>query len=225
MLPALDWRSFLPRKHSMAEFGRLFDFSKWVFFSTVAVACIAHLDIFMLRSMAPEEEVARFLGGQRLASVLPLLIGSMVTILLPKVSSMRSREEVRFFTRKALMVSPLLFLLILSFSFAAPWVIPLALGAKYQTSVGIFQAYCWVYAIDAVVTLSSLFVYNLSLVHWFAVLNVMQLTLNYALNLKLIPAYGGMGVCLSAGLIRVAAIPLMLYLGSRERMLSEAQSS
>jgi O-antigen/teichoic acid export membrane protein len=221
LAPALELRWFLPRRPAPGEFRRLLDFSKWIFVSGVAVACISQLDLFMLRSMASESEVVRFLGGQRLASVLPLLIGTMVTVLLPKVSSYRTKAELRFFVRKALLLSPFLFLFILSFSLTAPWVIPRALGAKYDASVPIFQAYCWVYSIDSVITLSSLFVYGLRLVHWFSLLNLVQLGLNFALNLLLIPKYGAMGVCVSAGLIRLLAVPLMLFLGWRESVLTE----
>ena len=222
MLPALDLKIFRFETHSRAEFLRLFDFSKWIFFSAVAVSCISQLDLFMLRSLAPDQEVVRYLGGQRLASILPLLISSLVTILLPKISSYRHKSELRFYLKKVFLFSPIIFVLILSFSFLAPWVIPLALGAKYQSSVGIFQAYCWVYALDTVVTLASLVFYNLNLVSWFSGLNIVQLALNYGLNLLLIPRFGAMGACFSAGLIRLAGIPMLLYLASRESILTSS---
>lgn len=218
LLPKIDKEVFRATKQDREIFIRLFNFSKWIFISGIAVSCIGQIDIFMLRSMSSEQSIADYLGGQRLASALPILISSMVTILLPKISSYKNHDALRFYFKKAILVSPFIFAFIASISLIAPYAIPLTLGNKYNASIPIFQAYCWVYAIDTLITLPSLVFFNLNLINWFSSLNVVQLFCNYGLNLLLIPKYGALGVCISAGAVRLIGVPLVLLLAKREAL-------
>lgn len=173
-------------KHS----GALFSVGKWVWISMAANAGIAHLDILMTRSMAGSEEVARLIAGQRLASVIPIVTGSLVLVLLPKVSSMASLKELNYFARKTLTYAPLLSIATLSLIPLSSLLTTFLLGESYESSSIIFNIYLIANALGLILTPLGLILYRLDKESTLAVLALTQLVFNVIGNYLYIPLYG-----------------------------------
>lgn len=189
--------------------SKLYSVGKWICLSMVTNAAIAHSDILMTRSMVGDHELARLLGGQRLAAVLPLISTSLVTVLLPKVNSMHGKKELNFFIRKSIKFMPLISGVFLLAIPLAPFFIPLLLGQKYLSSISIFNAFLIVHTIDVFITPLGLVFYHLNKENVMSGINFIQMAVNLIGNYIFIPIYGAIaaaGTTLACKLIAGAVI-------------------
>ncbi len=201
------------------DFHEVFHFSKWLLLSSLTNAFTGQVDVLMIRSLTSESEVARYLGGQRLASVLPVFSISLVTVLLPKISTYTSKKELHYFFRKWLLALPLIMIPILGIAALAPTLIPFVLGQKYIHSIDIFQVFSFQFGIEIFFIPISLILYNLNKAHVLALANLGQLLINVIGNYFLVPPYGSMGATLSAFAMRIFGVSVILYSCYREGVI------
>ncbi len=193
------------------QLSELFHVSKWVALSALANAFIGQLDILMTRSIAGIDELNKYLGGQKLASVFPILTVSLVTVLLPKVSSMKNKKELNYFLRKSVkIIFPLAFLMLALLPLST-YVIPFILGAKYKSSIDIFNILMIGEIISLTVTPMSLILYNLNKEPMFALLNIIQLVFNLVGNYLFIRTNGAVGAAWVTALAKLIAVALVYY--------------
>ncbi len=198
---------------------RLYSIGKWICLSMVTNAAIAHSDILMTRSLVGDDELARLLGGQRLASVLPLISTSLVTVLLPKVNSMQGPKELNFFIRKSIRIMPLItgaFLLAIPL---APYFIPLLLGQKYESSVEVFNAFLIVQAIGVFITPLSLVFYRLDKEYIMSGINLFQMIINLVGNYIFIPIYGALAAAGTTLVCKLVAGIVVFWVLKKEGLL------
>lgn len=211
-----------------AQNGHLFDLfhvSKWIAISVVANAIIGQADILMTRSLGGADELARLAGAQRLASVIGILTMSLVSVLLPKVASMNTKEELNFFYRKSLLFVIPLSLLILFFIPISKFVIPIILGTKYISSIDVFNVYMIGNAIGIVVTPVSLVLYKLNKENIFALLNVLQMIACVCGNYLLIPQIGALGAAVMFAVSNLIGLLLVYQQLWKEGILSKQRVS
>ncbi len=186
--------------------------SKWILISTLCVSFMGQIDLFMLRSLSSPEELARYMGGSRLASVFMILNSSLVAVLLPKVSAYQTKHELRAYFLRSLKLLPIILVLTLIAFILAPAFIHLTLSQKYDTSIPVFRTFFIQFGIDLFITPISLILYKLHKAHLFSILNFIQLFLFSLMNFLLIPSLGAQGVALSGLSIRVFALFFILWI-------------
>ncbi len=179
-----------PRFNRSKEF---FTTSRWVCLSMIANTAMASSDIIMTRSLVGAQELSIYLGGQKLASILPILSSSLLAVLLPKVTSMKNNDEVKFFLRKAFRFLPLFSLAILLCIPFTDFVVNLLLGEKYNNSVSVLNAFLVVNAFAFLITPVGTILYRLDKEKTMAWVNCAQLAINIILNWVLIPRFGAIG--------------------------------
>jgi O-antigen/teichoic acid export membrane protein len=182
--------SLRPKTNLSVEF---FSTSRWICLSMIANTAMASSDIIMTRSLVGAEELSIYLGGQKLASVLPILSSSLLAVLLPKVTSMNNDDQVQFFIRKALRFLPFFsgaILLCLPFT---SFIVNFLLGPKYISSVSVLNAFLVVHAFAFLITPLGTVLYRMDKEKTFAYINLTQLLMNIVLNWILIPRYGAIG--------------------------------
>jgi O-antigen/teichoic acid export membrane protein len=199
--------------------GEIYKYSKWLFVSMVTVAGIGQLDSLMVRSMQGSHELAILLGGLKLSSILLVFAVALITILLPKVSSMQGPKELNFFIRKVLLFSPLFLILIVIGIPIARFLIPILLSEKYIESIPVFQIYFIGFCLDLFLTPFGLVLLKLNKERRLASLNVAQLLLNLIGNYFLIPLYGAEGAAISSMSLRLLGILFTLVLLYRSGVL------
>lgn len=183
--------------------------AKWIFLSLVATVGIGQTDIFMVRSMAGSRELGLLMGGQKLSSVFPIFVGSLVTVLLPKVTSMVTIKELNFFFRRSLILIPFSLVGFLILYLLSDFLIPTLLGQRYVESIPVFKMYLLAFSVGLVITPVSLIVYRLNKEHWLSIMNWIQLIANIGGNYLLIPKYGAIGATLSTAFLRVIALVII----------------
>lgn len=184
----------------------LFSFSIWLTISALMGTLFSQVDIIMLKKMAIDFEVARFAGGQKIASLFILISQALFTVLLPKVANYENREQLWRFWVKCmklglLLLVPLLFVLI-----AGPYLVPLLLGKKYEAASVVFQILSIQLCVLTISSTLTLILFNRKKVYILSIISIVQFGLNVILNLFLIPEYGAVGACLSTLILTMVAL-------------------
>ncbi len=205
-------RDFLKaRGESREAFWEIFHFSKWVTLSNVATMIILRLDVFMLTSMKTSEEVAFYMGASQLAYIFPIISGSITQALLPKATSLSTSRELRDYVRGGMKVTPWVLLIFVPMIFAAGPIVEGLYGNQYEHSIPVFRILIVAYMIGVMVNPMSLLLYTLNRAELLAILNSLQLLVNFTMNLWLIPAYGAMGAAISSLMIRIVGALFIVY--------------
>ena len=205
-------------------FWEIFHFSKWVTLSNIATMVILRLDVFMLTSMKPSEEVAFYVGANQLAYIFPILTGSITQALLPRATSLSSPEEIQSYVRGGLKLIPWAVLIFLPLVFLAGPMVELLYGDLYASSIPIFRLLIMAFMISVVINPLSLLIYTMNRAELLTLLNWVQLILNFGMNLWLIPTYGALGAAVSSLAIRALAAVYIGYI-VRKMVLLERRAS
>lgn len=176
---------------------KIFVFARWIALSGAINGIIGQTDILMTKSMLGSEDLGILVGGQKLSSPFILITSALVSMLLPKISSLSTFKELNFIFRKSLYAIPIILVALLVFVPLAPYIIDLFLGAKYQLSSKVFQIYLCSFLIGLYITPVSTILYKLNMEFTFFILNIIQLFLNIGLNSFLIPKYGPSGAAMA----------------------------
>ena len=171
---------------------------------------ILRLDVFMLTSMRTSEDVAFYVGANQLAYLFPIVTGSITQALLPKVTSISSREALGGYVGRVLRVVPWILLVFVPLILLAGPIVRALYGERSVDSIPIFRILLVGFMISVMVNPMSLILYALNRAELLALLNGLQLVLNVSLNLWLIPSLGAEGAAVSSLSIRLLAA---LYIG------------
>lgn len=206
-------RSFMkePRSPKTREaYSRLIGFSKWIMVSYIINSVIIRVDVFVLTNIKGLEAVGLYSAGFQLAQVFPLLIGSMVTVLLPQVSRMSQPEEFLGFAKKSLIMSMVLIIILLPVYLIASPVIGLLLP-EYLVSITIFKILLTAFLLNIIFNPLSTILLAIDRPDLLAYTNGVQLIVAIAVNIVLIPVYGAYGaayaffIWTAAGAVMVAS--------------------
>jgi O-antigen/teichoic acid export membrane protein len=191
----------------------IFNFSKWLFLSMIAVLLISRIDQFMLLKMVPPEEAGYYAIATQLIMILPLITESLTTVLLPKVSNLNT--DLQKYRQQILKrIGPIsIFILILIP--IAKYLILIIFGNSYAPAIPIFQILVIGFSLDITINLLSLVFYSTSKVWYLTILNYIQLITVIIGNIILIPHFHSVGAAVSATLVRVIALGYILIFSGR----------
>ncbi len=203
-------RGFLKAKGEKKEHAELLSqlvhFSKWVTLSTVCTMLFMRLDIFMLQNMTTPREVGIYNSANQLAMLFPVITGALTISLLPKVSALSSREEIRGYIIKIMKIIPLVAILFLLLFTVSTVTINLLLGTKYMAAVPIYKVLLFAFVIGVIINPLSLILYTLNKPQILTYMNFSQLILSFVLNYILIQRVGALGAAISSFAVRLLAL-------------------
>jgi O-antigen/teichoic acid export membrane protein len=188
-----DWRVKPAVGEEKEAFGQIFHFSKWVLLSYFATMAASRLDIFLLSSMKGSEAVGLYAAALQLASVMPLLIGAVTTVLLPRVSQLGSRDEFKSYLKKVLLGATVVVIVLAPVAIFGDLVIKLIFGAKYVAAIPAFKVLFAAYLVAIFANPIGIIFYGINKPNVLTFYNYLQLALTLVLNLALIPGYGPLG--------------------------------
>jgi O-antigen/teichoic acid export membrane protein len=161
--------------------------------SFVALSIVGRFDILALKRYASNSEVGVYGAAIQLATVLPILIGSITSVLLPKASRIESYAHLMSFAKKSLLSSTVVFLLILPiFLFSGP-LIRLVFGPEYIPSIPIFRILFWGFMISLFTNPLSVIVFRINKPNYASYGNIAQFAVGLTLYLTLVPRFGVSG--------------------------------
>lgn len=192
---------------------QLFNYSKWMFLSMLAVLLIMRLDQFMLLKLSDPEETSIYVVATQVAMVLPLFADSLSTVLLPKITkNTMSLNEYRNQLFKRL--GPFCLLILFILELLSP-LLPILFGKEYQDSVPVLRILILAFVIGIILNPLSLIFHQKSQIYFLTVLNYIQLILMFGFNYFLIPLMGAIGAAISSLLVRVVSLIYVLIVSNK----------
>jgi O-antigen/teichoic acid export membrane protein len=190
----------------------IFHFSKWVLLSYFATVIASRLDIFLISRYKGQEQVGIYSAALQLSLLLPLLIGSMTTVLLPLVSKYKKKAEYLSYIKKYFIVATAIIILCIPALIISPYLIKIIFGSKYDSSILIFQILFIAYLPSVLANPISLIVFSMNKPKSITIINYLQLVLAVILNVLLIPRYGIFGAAISFLVTNISsAIAVLSY--------------
>jgi O-antigen/teichoic acid export membrane protein len=194
------------------------------------LAFFSQVDIFMIKVLSDIDTLASYGSAARYYQLLSLALGAVHTVFLPTMRKLQSREAQEVFFarhfRMLLVFAPAVGIFAVLANYVLPWI---DLG-RYPEAVPTLQILC----LSAIISFAFSPHVNLVFTHhrfrFLFILILIALGTNVALNLVLIPAFGGRGAAL-ATLIASACVTIPIFILSRQlragawpRILPEADS-
>ena len=209
----LPWRSlgagqWLPGRDVVKE---VLSFSKWMMVSSLGSIIAAQGDLILLGRLAGPASVGVYSVALALALRLDMLNQSLLTVMLPRASRLRSADEVRSYSRRVARGSLALAGVLALCALLAQPLIVLLYGVRYTASAGLFLALAAVVLFD--LATSSLFLVALPLnkPRVLAVADWLRVAALVVAGWLLIPAYKGYGAAASRFLSRVVGAAYTFY--------------
>jgi len=205
-------RSFLRTEGTMSGvIKEIMGFGKWITISTFATMFIMRLDVLMLTAMSPSSEVGKYASANQLAYLFPLITGALTTALLPRATGLTQAGELRKFVRDTLRITPLVIIVAVPLIVFAQPVVRALFGEGYLEAVPTFQILLASFVLSVILNPASLALYSMDRADLLAYMNLVQLGINFAGNLILIPGLGGVGAAFSTLAVRVFGSVFVIY--------------
>lgn len=205
-IPLYRTRSRLPR-HVLAKY---LHFGKWVILSFLAVSLMTRMDILLLAHFKGSRTVGLYAAALQLSMVGYTLIGSMVRVVLPKVSKLTHKEQFISFIKKSLTFSMIACLLLSPLLFFSKEIILTVYGSKYLGSVGQFKLLFFTFLLIPLFQPVTMIVYALGKPFVMTLTHLTQFVVGVIGNLILIPLYSGYGAAITLLLINLLGTGFLL---------------
>lgn len=184
-------------KEDINSAGKLFSFTKWLAISYALNAIASRLDILMLSHFRTSLEVGYYALAFQLSAAFPLLLGAVSTVLIPKVSNLKTGDQLGKYIIKSLKSSIFIVPLILVGIIISPVVVKALFGSRYIFSIPILQIFLLNYLLILIINPISLVMYALGKQKLLVFINTISLFTLFILQIYLIPGFGGVGAAIS----------------------------
>lgn len=170
---------------------------------------------FMIKSLGEEGALGNYELAYQVGFVFPLLTGALFAVLLPKVSAMKERAELRTYRRQALKLYPAVLILTLAGVIVGPLVLTAVFGDKYAPANAVIRVLVLTFGIHVVTQPLTLVFYSIGRPHYLTVIYGCQLAGLIPLNMLLIPRLNALGAAISILLVTVLAVGAIIALSGR----------
>lgn len=179
-------------------------FGKWTMLSFFVMSLVARLDVLVLGRNAAASEVGQYGAAVQLITAMPLLVGSITAVLLPKSGSMGSIVQLKQFVKKSLAGSTVVFLCLVPLVIFSGPLITLLFGSEYREATPLFQILALGYMLSLFINPISIVLFRLNKPQYAALANFMQFIVGVTLYTMLIPRFGATGAAWSNAAVSVA---------------------
>lgn len=205
--------------------GIIFGSYRYLFIYFFLLAFFVQVDVFVLKAISTDTQLATYGSAFRYYSVLVLALNSFHTVLLPTIQRINTKAELKEIYDRHLKAVVIFIPGIALVAWASQWIIPAIDQGRYPDAVLTFQ----ILAVSA--AFSLLFSPHVNLLMRFEdfrfllLLLIVCLVLVIILNFVLVPSYGAIGsaISMAAGFI---TINIVIFLRSerlrKTRSLSES---
>lgn len=190
----------------VGEAGELARFARWLVPATLLGAVSRQVDLLAVTALVPAGVAGVYAGGRTLALPFWIAGGALAMVLLPQLSRVATREDLRTVTEglvaRLTIAAAALMLLAVAI---APVVVPGLLGSRYHESIPVFQVLATAHAVQTITWSASALLMALDRPAPLVGLNLAQLVVT-ATGYVVVAPLGGVAV---AG-VYLAAVVLMV---------------
>lgn len=175
----------------------LFGFSKWIFIAAIGASLFSQIDIFLARNWIGTEATGRYALGLSLAMKAAMLNGTLVTILLPSVSQLKSVRDLKSFLRSTLFKTVSASVLILATFPFIDNLILLFYGDAFQSAASITKVLLIMIIVNLNVLPFALLAYPINRPYFLAFGEIGKVVLFLLFVWPFVSRYGFLGLALS----------------------------
>lgn len=170
-------------------------------FSSIVIIIYMKIDQVMLGEMVGNREVGVYSVAVRLAEVWYLLPGAVVSSVFPSIVAAKESDEPLFYARLQKLYNVMAFMgyaIAIPMTFLGGWLVKLLFGVAYAKAGPMLALLIWAIIFTNLGVARSTFLtaMNWTRIHFVTVF--LGCVINVALNLWLIPLYGGMGAVIAS---------------------------
>lgn len=184
-------------------YKEVFKFSSWMGLNKIVSAVSPRLDVLLIIQLAGTYQAGIYGAASRLAVGIPIIIGSLATIIASRFASISDGEELKKYFNKSIGLSFVISLFVVLGIFVVPFVISL-FGEQYKQSnlvlQGLLVAYIpFVLSMPAV----NILIYHFKKPQIVTILSFFQLPIVLSVNYFLIPKIGIFAPVIVLGIINL----------------------
>lgn len=184
-------RAFTSEKKPIMNLVRqLLSYSKWVFVSSTCKLTFPYIGLFMIAKLLNSEAAGIYGLALHLTYIFPIIIYSLQSVLLPRVSNFRDTTQFQKYIKDSLKISFYAGLSIIPIIFFSRKLILVFFGVQYLDSVSIFK---WLLASNMIFTISSIIhmpLHSMNKPHLIAIVDVIRIAAVALGCYFLIPVFG-----------------------------------
>ncbi|RDY71696.1 hypothetical protein DXT76_06750, partial [Halobacillus trueperi] len=183
---------------------------KYILIYFFILAFFAQLDVFMLKKLSTDFQLASYGSSFRYYSLLLLALGSVHTVIIPMIQKANSLNEIRNIYIKQIRLSFLFVPLVMLIILLSYWFIPIIDSGKYPEAPLIFTILAISSIISFVLSPHSNLLQRFEYYDFLPISVSVAFCINILLNSFFIPAYGGVGAA-AATLISYAVQNSLIF--------------
>lgn len=192
--------------------AQMFSYSKWMFISSICNLIIPYIGTFMISRKLGYEAVGIYGLAMNLTYIFPIIIYSLHSVLLPKVSRFREVLQFQKYITGSLKISFLIGMIIIPFLFLSSFLIRVFFGVRYLDSVPVFHWFLLSYTILTINTTIQIALYSINKPSVIALMDIANLVVMVAGCYILIPFLGVIAPALLMSVIHIGNLGfLSLY--------------
>jgi O-antigen/teichoic acid export membrane protein len=189
---------------------------KYLIMYTLFVTLLGNLDVFMLKYISTNNELAAYGSAFRYYSLLLLVLNSINTVFLPVIQKVNSKNELNIIYKNHSRILMVFIPIVLLGAWLAEWIIPLIDMGKYPSAVPVFQILTFSAILSFAFSPHTNFVMKFEDFKYLLYVIIISVITNIVLNAFLIPVFGARGAAI-ATLVTFGFSNLMTYI--RAKML------
>lgn len=188
-------------KGSRKLVGEFAKFSLWLTVNKIVGTVASRVDVIIILQIGGAYMAGVYSAANRIVLGVPLLAGSLATVLAARFASLKEREQVRsFFVKSCLMVGLLAVAILVVGILSAPY-ITLLFGSEYRESTPVMQ---WLFVATVPLLVSgpavNVLIYHFKKTAIIACVAVLQLVIILPINYLFVPSMGVFAPVLALGI-------------------------
>lgn len=173
--------------------SQLAHFSFWLTISSLISIFASRIDQIMISRLLGLKEVAIFTVAWQLIQFFPVIYGSITSVLMPKISSLKTKSELAVFIKRTFKWVFVGTIGIAIFVYPSQYLINFLFGQKYVEAMPIYIILAYGYLLNVLAIPFSLVISVFNKTELATISSVLQLVINLVGNIVFIPLYGIMG--------------------------------
>ncbi len=187
---------------------------RYLFVYFLLLALFMQIDVFMLRLISDDLQLATYGAAYRYYSALAMALGAVHAVLLPLIQRARNYEELEAVFERHKKLALLFIPLVMLIGWVSQWLIPWVDMGRYPDSVMVFRILCVSVVVSFAFSPHVNLIMRFEQFRFLSALIVVALFINVILNSVFIPVFGAMGAAI-ATLIASASVTVPIYIKSR----------
>jgi O-antigen/teichoic acid export membrane protein len=173
--------------------SKLYGYSLWIGISSVLGQLVMRLDLYLLGYYKKFTELGIYSAAFQMATVLPIITTSFISLMLPKVAAYTTTGERKKYALRLFRLAPIILLAYMAICIVAQPLMSTVFGDKYIDAASPFMIMQSVFMAGIIFTPLGLLVHSLNTPYILTIMIVGQIVVNAVIDVLLIPQYGAVG--------------------------------